>query len=74
VSVYRGPETQVLKVKCSNTRGPETQVLRAKCSNTRHGRIVSDRHGYPLVKRNEKCMRKEQPLTTMCQHDSLCES
>jgi hypothetical protein len=62
----RGPETQVLRAKCSNTRvvktrlqqqkravsvyrGPETQVLRAKCSNTRHGRIVSDRHGYPLV-------------------------
>jgi hypothetical protein len=24
--------------------------LRAKCNNTRHGRIVFDRHGYPLVK------------------------
>jgi hypothetical protein len=46
---YRGPEAQVLRAKCSNTRGLETQVLRAKCSNTRHGRIVSDRHGYPLV-------------------------
>jgi hypothetical protein len=30
VSVYRGPETQVLRAKC---RGPESQVLRAKCSN-----------------------------------------
>ncbi len=61
IGKYRGPETQVLRPKCSNTRGPETQVLRAKyrgpetqvlkakCSNTRHGRIVSDRHGYPLV-------------------------
>jgi hypothetical protein len=32
VSVYRGPETQVLRAKY---RGPEAQVLRAKCSNTR---------------------------------------
>jgi ribosomal protein S27E len=59
---YQGPETQVLRAKCNNTRGPETQVLRAKyrgpetqvlrakCNNTRHGRIVFDRHGYPLVK------------------------
>jgi hypothetical protein len=31
VSVYRGPETQVLRAKY---RGPEAQVLRAKCSNT----------------------------------------
>jgi hypothetical protein len=66
VSVYRGPETQVLRAKCSNTRGPETQVprakyrgpetqvLRAKCSNTRHGRIMSDRHGYPLVRYNHQ--------------------
>jgi hypothetical protein len=44
------------------TRGPETQVLRA-----RHGRIVSDRHGYPLVSndatsenwKNKKKKRKQ---------------
>ncbi len=41
-----------------NTRGPETQVLRAKCRNTRHGRIVSDRHGYPLEQHSE--------ATTLC--------
>jgi hypothetical protein len=43
-SWWRGPHIWSLR-----QRGPETQVLRAKCSNTRHGRIVSDRHGYPLV-------------------------
>jgi hypothetical protein len=40
--VCRRSETQGNPV--SVYRGPETQVLRA-----RHGRIVSDRHGYPLV-------------------------
>ncbi len=51
LSVCRGPETQIPTVRLSRSwnpvsvyRGPETQVLRA-----RHGRIVSDRHGYPLV-------------------------
>jgi hypothetical protein len=50
-SVCRGPETQIPTVRLSRSwnpvsvyRGLETQVLRA-----RHGRIVSDRHGYPLV-------------------------
>ncbi len=42
VSVYRGPETQVLRAKYrgpetqvlrAKYRSPETQVLRAKCSN-----------------------------------------
>jgi hypothetical protein len=45
-----GQRREEKKRAVSVYRGPETQVLRAKCSNTRHGRIVSDRHGYPLVR------------------------
>ncbi len=52
--VVKTRRQQQKKRAVSVYRGPETQVLRAKCSNTRHGRIVSDRHGYPLVQINSK--------------------
>ncbi len=64
VPVYRGPETQVLRVKSSVrlsrswNSGPQSQIPRswnpmswepnAATRACRHGRIVSDRHGYPL--------------------------
>jgi len=65
VAVFRGPETQVLRVKPSVrlwrswNPGPQSQIPRswnpmswepkAATRACRHGRIVSDRHGYPLV-------------------------
>jgi hypothetical protein len=70
---FRGPETQVLRVKPSarlsrswnpgpesETQCPFIEVLKPRSWEPnvatracRHGRIVSDRHGYPLVFKNE---------------------
>jgi hypothetical protein len=66
VPVYRGPETQVLRVtpnvrlSRSSNPGPQSQIPRswnpiswepnAATQACRHMRIVSNRHGYPLVK------------------------
>jgi hypothetical protein len=66
VPVYRGPETQVLRVKPSVrlwrswNPGPQSRIPRswnpmswepkAATRACRHGRIVSDRHRLPLVK------------------------
>jgi hypothetical protein len=79
VPVSRGPETQVLRVKPSVrlsrsfNPGPQSQIPRswnpmswkpnAATRACRHGRIVSDRHGYPLVDINSletHCIRNFQ--------------
>jgi hypothetical protein len=58
---YRGPETQcpVIEVLKPRSWEPNAEVLKPKCWEPtaatracRHGRIVSDCHGYPLVKKN----------------------